>query len=75
MSQQIDFLYLSEPDMIAAGVTDMAECLDTMTDMLALFARGEGDHRAHQRQDDRKEGEVLDKAHASSPFRRRSIII
>lgn len=41
----------------------------------ALFARGEGDHRAHQRQDDRKEGEVLDKAHASSPFRRRSIII
>ena len=41
MSQQIDFLYLSEPDMIAAGVTDMAECVDTMTDMLALFARGD----------------------------------
>lgn len=48
MSQQIDFLYLSEPDMIAAGVTDMAECVDTMTDMLALFARGDyriGRHR------------------------------
>ena len=41
MSQQIDFLYLSEPDMIAAGVTEMAECVDTMTDMLALFARGD----------------------------------
>ena len=41
MSQQIDFLYLSEPDMVAAGVTDMAECVDTMTDMLALFARGD----------------------------------
>jgi len=41
VSQQIDFLYLSEPDMIAAGVTDMAECVDTMTDMLALFARGD----------------------------------
>ena len=41
MSQQIDFLYLSEPNMIAAGVTDMAECVDTMTDMLALFARGD----------------------------------
>ncbi|MFV0432402.1 MAG: tyramine oxidase subunit B [Leucobacter sp.] len=37
----IDFLYLSEPDMIAAGVTDMAECVDTMSDMLALFAKGD----------------------------------
>lgn len=40
-SQQIDFLYLSEPDMIAAGVTDMAECVDTMTEMLGIFARGD----------------------------------
>lgn len=40
-SQQIDFLYLSEPDMIAAGVTDMAECVDTMTEMLGLFAKGD----------------------------------
>ena len=38
---QIDFLYLSEPDMIRAGVTDMAACVDTMTDMLALFAAGD----------------------------------
>ncbi|PRI11232.1 tyramine oxidase subunit B [Leucobacter massiliensis] len=37
----IDFLYLNEPDMIRAGVTNMAECVDTMTDMLALFAQGD----------------------------------
>ncbi len=40
-SPQIDFLYLSEPDMIAAGVTDMAECVDTMSGMLELFAKGD----------------------------------
>lgn len=38
---KIDFLYLSEPDMIRAGVTDMADCVDTMTDLLALFAQGD----------------------------------
>ena len=40
-STAIEFLYLSEPDMIRAGVTDMADCVDTMTDMLALFAKGD----------------------------------
>lgn len=25
-----DFIYLNEPDMIAAGVTDMARCVDVM---------------------------------------------
>lgn len=35
---RIDFLYLDEPDMIAAGVTDMAQCINTMTEVLALFA-------------------------------------
>lgn len=38
---QIEFLYLNEPDMIRAGVTDMAQCVDTMTDMLVLFAKGD----------------------------------
>lgn len=38
---RIDFLYLSEPDMIAAGVTDMAECVDTMSEMLVEFKRGD----------------------------------
>ncbi|MFT4232389.1 MAG: ornithine cyclodeaminase, partial [Leucobacter sp.] len=40
-STAIDFLYLSEPDMIRAGVTDMAACVDTMADVLALFSRGD----------------------------------
>lgn len=38
---RIDFLYLDEQDMIRAGVTDMAACVDTMTDMLGLFAQGD----------------------------------
>lgn len=40
-STKIEFLYLSEPDMIRAGVTNMAECVDTMSEMLALFAAGD----------------------------------
>jgi ornithine cyclodeaminase len=40
-SPKIDFLYLSEPDMIRAGVTDMAACIDTMEEMLALLHRGD----------------------------------
>lgn len=51
-SAAIEFLYLSEPDMIAAGVTDMAECVDTMSDMLVLFAKGDyrmagGENNSH----------------------------
>ena len=38
---RIDFLYLNEADMIRAGVTDMAACVDTMTDLLGLFAAGD----------------------------------
>lgn len=38
---RIDFRYLSEPDMIAAGVTDMAACVDTMEEMFALLDRGD----------------------------------
>ena len=38
---KIDFIYLSEPDMIRAGVTDMPACVDAMTDVLDLFARGD----------------------------------
>ncbi|CAH0237639.1 Delta(1)-pyrroline-2-carboxylate reductase [Microbacterium sp. Bi98] len=37
----VDFLYLSEADMIAAGVTDMHQCVDTMEEMFALFAAGD----------------------------------
>ncbi|TGD87868.1 ornithine cyclodeaminase [Mycolicibacterium sp. CH28] len=40
--QRIDFLYLNEADMIAAGVTDMAACMDAMKKMFA--AMGVGDY-------------------------------
>jgi ornithine cyclodeaminase/alanine dehydrogenase-like protein (mu-crystallin family) len=40
-STRIDFLYLSEPDMIRAGVTDMANCVDTMEEMFALLYHGD----------------------------------
>lgn len=38
---RIDFLYLSEADMIRAGVTDMAACVNTMSEMLVDFKRGD----------------------------------
>jgi ornithine cyclodeaminase/alanine dehydrogenase-like protein (mu-crystallin family) len=37
----IDFLYLSEQDMIRAGVTDMALCVDTMEEMFGLLYSGD----------------------------------
>ena len=40
-STRIDFIYLSEPDMIEAGVTDMAACVNTMEDMFRLLYRGD----------------------------------
>jgi ornithine cyclodeaminase len=43
MSEQtkIDFIYLSEPDMIKAGVTDMPLCVDTMEEMFELLYKGD----------------------------------
>ncbi|WP_326503366.1 tyramine oxidase subunit B [Rothia nasimurium] len=38
---RIDFRYLSEADMIAAGVEDVAACTDAMEEALALHARGD----------------------------------
>jgi N-[(2S)-2-amino-2-carboxyethyl]-L-glutamate dehydrogenase len=38
---KIDFIYLSEPDMIAAGVTDMPSCVDTMEAMFSLLHHGD----------------------------------
>lgn len=37
---KIDFLYLSEDDMIAAGVKDMAGCVDAMEEMFKLMKAG-----------------------------------
>ena len=38
---KIDFIYLSEPDMIKAGVTDMAKCVDAMQEMFELLYHGD----------------------------------
>ena len=38
---KIDFIYLSEPDMIKAGVTDMPLCVDTMEEMFTLLYKGD----------------------------------
>jgi len=38
---RIDFIYLSEQDMIKAGVTDMAACVDTMEEMFGLLYHGD----------------------------------
>ncbi|AWP35306.1 tyramine oxidase subunit B [Pantoea vagans] len=40
-STRIDFIYLSEQDMISAGVTDMAACVDTMEEMFGLLYHGD----------------------------------
>lgn len=37
----VDFLYLSEEDMIRAGVTDMAGCVETMEEMFKLLKIGD----------------------------------
>lgn len=37
----IDFLYLSEADMIEAGVTDMAGCVEAMEEMFRLMKLGD----------------------------------
>ena len=37
----IDFLYLSEEDMIKAGVLDAKRCVETMRDVMSLFGKGD----------------------------------
>lgn len=41
MSTQINFRYLSEPDMIAAGVGDLVRCTDVMEEALVLLRQGD----------------------------------
>lgn len=38
---KIDFIYLSEQDMIRAGVTDMPACVDAMEEMFSLLYSGD----------------------------------
>lgn len=40
-STKIDFIYLSEQDMIRAGVTDMLACVNTMEEMFGLLYSGD----------------------------------
>ncbi len=40
-STRIDFIYLSEPDIIRAGVTGIVSCVDTMEEMFALLYHGD----------------------------------
>lgn len=40
-STRIDFIYLSEQDMIKAGVTDMPACVDCMEEMFGLLYHGD----------------------------------
>ena len=37
---KVDFLYLSEQDMIAAGVKDMGGCIEAMEEMFKLLKAG-----------------------------------
>lgn len=41
MNSKIDFLYLSEQDMIEAGVKDMAGCVEAMEEMFRLMKAGD----------------------------------
>lgn len=41
MSSKIEFLYLNEEDMIAAGVQDMPGCVAAMEDMFILLYKGD----------------------------------
>lgn len=41
MDSKIDFLYLSEPDMVKAGVKDMKQCVEVMEDLLVTLYKGD----------------------------------
>ena len=52
MDSKIDFLYLSEEDMIKAGVKDMASCVEVMEDLLITLYKGDyvmggANHNSH----------------------------
>lgn len=52
MDTKIDFLYLSEEDMIKAGVKDIASCVEVMEDLLVTLYKGDyvmggANHNSH----------------------------
>lgn len=41
MGKRTEFLYLSEPDCIAAGVLDAKKCVDNAEEVFRLLAKGD----------------------------------
>ena len=41
MGTKVDFLYLSEPDMVKAGVKDMKQCVEVMERLLVTLNKGD----------------------------------
>ncbi len=41
MGTKVDFLYLSEPDMVKAGVKDMKQCVEVMERLLVMLNKGD----------------------------------
>ena len=41
MGHRTDFLYMSEPDVIAAGVLDARKCIDNAEEVFKLLAQGD----------------------------------
>lgn len=41
MGTKIDFIYLSEQDMVKAGVKDMEKCVEVMEDMMVTLKKGD----------------------------------
>lgn len=41
MDRKIDFTYLSEEDMVKAGVTDMGKCIEVMNETFELLGKGD----------------------------------
>jgi len=51
MSKKTEFLYLSEPDMIQAGVLDSARCVDVVGEVFRLMGQGDylmGGHNGNE---------------------------
>ena len=41
MSSKVEFLYLSEEEMIEAGALDMKSCIETLEEMFVLLSKGD----------------------------------
>ena len=79
-STRIDFLYLSEKDVIEAGVLDGKKCIDCMSEVMDLLSAGDyrlGGEDANSHgifmsfpKESEIEGMPLDHGHAGLPWRK-----